>query len=203
MSNNWFVSSQLKVTTNKYFNGRIQLLQESCRISVDTAHTARPLFPYIFILSNNAWTSLTTVARALFVCFFGQRPLRSLGPPSRPSIIFLSTTQLTEMTGISLLMQWPLTSQSHGKFYQREQLFFSLPYGSNSTLHTSTCICLYFEWHNPVRESGMPLRWDYLGCFGSYLQHYSLAGFDLTTHFSSLPGGNQRRYYQCILPELT
>jgi hypothetical protein len=30
------------------------------------------------------------------------------------------------MTIISLNMQWPLTSQSHGSFSQREQLFFSL-----------------------------------------------------------------------------
>jgi hypothetical protein len=28
------------------------------------------------------------------------------------------------MTGISLHMQWPLTSQSHGNFSQRKQLFF-------------------------------------------------------------------------------
>jgi hypothetical protein len=41
-------------------------------------------------------------------------------PPPRPSIIpiilFLSTTLLTRMTGISLHMQWPLTSKSHGSF---------------------------------------------------------------------------------------
>jgi hypothetical protein len=30
------------------------------------------------------------------------------------------------MTGISLHMQWPLTSQLHGSVSQREQLFFSL-----------------------------------------------------------------------------
>jgi hypothetical protein len=28
---------------------------------------------------------------------------------------------LTRMTGISLKMQWPLTSQSHGSFSQRTQ----------------------------------------------------------------------------------
>jgi hypothetical protein len=38
---------------------------------------------------------------------------------------------LTGMTGISLHMQWPLTSQSHGSVSQREQLVFR--YGSNST----------------------------------------------------------------------
>jgi hypothetical protein len=41
-----------------------------------------------------------------------------------------STTLLTGMTGISLYMQWPLTSQSHGSVSQREQLVFH--YGSNS-----------------------------------------------------------------------
>jgi hypothetical protein len=30
------------------------------------------------------------------------------------------------MNGISLQMQWPLTSQLHGSVYQREQLVFSL-----------------------------------------------------------------------------
>jgi hypothetical protein len=34
------------------------------------------------------------------------------------------------MTGISLHMQWPLTSQSHGSISQGEQLLFC--YGSNS-----------------------------------------------------------------------
>jgi hypothetical protein len=33
---------------------------------------------------------------------------------------------LTGMTGISLHMQWPLTSQSHGSVSQREQLAFLL-----------------------------------------------------------------------------
>jgi hypothetical protein len=50
-------------------------------------------------------------------------------PPSCPSIFFQlfffwSTTLLNGMTGISLLMQWPLTSQLHGSVSQREQLFF-------------------------------------------------------------------------------
>jgi hypothetical protein len=40
-------------------------------------------------------------------------------PPPLPSIVwivfFLSTTLSTGMTGISLHMQWPLTSESHGK----------------------------------------------------------------------------------------
>jgi hypothetical protein len=37
---------------------------------------------------------------------------------------FWSTTLLTGMTGISLHMHWPLTSQLHGSVSQREQLFF-------------------------------------------------------------------------------
>jgi hypothetical protein len=41
-------------------------------------------------------------------------------------ILFGSTTLFTRMTGNSLRMQWPLTSQSHGSVSQREQLFFSL-----------------------------------------------------------------------------
>jgi hypothetical protein len=44
---------------------------------------------------------------------------------------FWSTTLLTGMTGISLPMQWPLTSQLHGSVSQREQWVFC--YGSNST----------------------------------------------------------------------
>jgi hypothetical protein len=39
-----------------------------------------------------------------------------------PIILLGSTTLLTRMTGISLHMQWPLTSQSHGSVSQREQL---------------------------------------------------------------------------------
>jgi homoserine kinase len=57
---------------------------------------------------------------------------------------------LTGMTGISLHMQWPLTSQLHGSVSQREQLFFFC-YGSNSApktasqshsvLHVANCVC--------------------------------------------------------------
>jgi hypothetical protein len=39
-------------------------------------------------------------------------------------ILFGSPTLLTGMTGISLHMQWHLTSQLHGSFPQREQLVF-------------------------------------------------------------------------------
>jgi hypothetical protein len=41
-------------------------------------------------------------------------PLLLLGPPFFPIILFGYKTLLTGMTGISLHMQWPLTSQSHG-----------------------------------------------------------------------------------------
>jgi hypothetical protein len=36
----------------------------------------------------------------------------------------LSTTLVTGMTGISLHMQWPLTSQLHGSFLKENNLFF-------------------------------------------------------------------------------
>jgi hypothetical protein len=40
---------------------------------------------------------------------------------------FVPTTLLTEMTGISLHMQWPLTSQSHDSFLkEKKQLFDAL-----------------------------------------------------------------------------
>jgi hypothetical protein len=64
--------------------------------------------------------------------FFGQRPLVPLTTVHFfPIILFGSTTLLTRMTGSSLHVQWPLTSQLHGSVSQREQLFFC--YGSNST----------------------------------------------------------------------
>jgi hypothetical protein len=66
----------------------------------------------------------------LIFCLFGgggQQPLvllLLLGPPFFPIMLFGSTTLLTGMTGISLHMQWPLTSQSHGSDSQRDQLVF-------------------------------------------------------------------------------
>jgi hypothetical protein len=56
--------------------------------------------------------------------FLGQQPLVPLlllGPPFFPIILFGSTTLLPRMTGDSLHMQWPLTSQSHGNVSLREQ----------------------------------------------------------------------------------
>jgi hypothetical protein len=50
-----------------------------------------------------------------------------LGPPFFSDYSFFgSTTLLTGMTGISLHMQWPLTSQLHGSVSQRETLVFLL-----------------------------------------------------------------------------
>jgi hypothetical protein len=56
-------------------------------------------------------------------------------------ILFGSTTLSTSMTGISLHMQWPLTSQLHGSVSEREQLFFC--YGSNSTSTTPQIFLKY------------------------------------------------------------
>jgi hypothetical protein len=51
-------------------------------------------------------------------CIFGgQRPLVPLlqhGPPFYPIILFVSTTILT---GVSLYIRWPLTSQVHGGYH--------------------------------------------------------------------------------------
>jgi hypothetical protein len=62
----------------------------------------------------------TVAARQRQDCFFlGQRPLVPfllLGPPFFSDYSFWSTTLLTGMTGISLHMQWPLTSQMTGLF---------------------------------------------------------------------------------------
>jgi hypothetical protein len=47
-----------------------------------------------------------------------------------PNFVLVSTSLLMWMTGISLHVQWPLTSQLHGSFSQREQLVSHS--GSNS-----------------------------------------------------------------------
>jgi hypothetical protein len=46
-----------------------------------------------------------------------------LGPPFILIFLFLSATLLTEMTGISLHMQWTLTSQSLGSFLKENNCF--------------------------------------------------------------------------------
>jgi hypothetical protein len=69
------------------------------------------------------------------------------------------------MTGFSLHMQWPLTSQSHGSVSQREQSVFH--YGLNSTpLPTATVttrvikqtlvnknVCSNCDWHHSLLYS--------------------------------------------------
>jgi hypothetical protein len=51
-------------------------------------------------------------------------PLLLLGPPFFTLIVLVSTTLLTGMTGISLQMQWPLTSQLHGCFLKESNWLF-------------------------------------------------------------------------------
>jgi hypothetical protein len=51
-------------------------------------------------------------------------PLLLLGPQFFPIILFVSTTQLTGMLGISFQMQWPLTSQFHGSFLKENKWYF-------------------------------------------------------------------------------
>jgi hypothetical protein len=59
--------------------------------------------PNLVTLSGNRLNRLSSLV-----------PLLLLGPPFFPIILFGYKTLLTGMTGISLHMQWPLTSQSHG-----------------------------------------------------------------------------------------
>jgi hypothetical protein len=79
----------------------------------------------------------------LFLFFGSATPCAS--PPPWPSlfpiILFLSTTLLTGMTCISLHMQWPLTSQSHGSLLKENNCFC---HRSNTT-HTS--VFLYKNCH--------------------------------------------------------
>jgi hypothetical protein len=62
-----------------------------------------------------------------------------------------STALLTGMTSISLHMQWPLTSQTHGSVSQREHLVFC--YRLNSMpicikyLYIILCYYINLYWH--------------------------------------------------------
>jgi hypothetical protein len=56
-----------------------------------------------------------------------------------PIILFGSTTLFTGMTGISLHMQWPLTSRPHGSVSQREKMVF----GMDQTPHPPLDDCLF------------------------------------------------------------
>jgi hypothetical protein len=57
---------------------------------------------------------------------------------------------LTWMTGNSLHMQWPLTSQLHGSVSQREQLVFCC--GSNSTPSKDVIFTCYSGCYMAFRE---------------------------------------------------
>jgi hypothetical protein len=85
----------------------------------------------------------------IFVTFHEQYFLHPLCLSSylAPHVVFLSTTLLTGMTGISLHVLWRLTSQLHLQFYQREQLF--------SLLRIKLCahsrMMFYFLFYNILR----------------------------------------------------
>jgi hypothetical protein len=65
----------------------------------------------------------------LVVFVYFHRFLWGSSPPFFQIILFLSTTLLTGMPGISLHMQWPLTSQSHGSFLKENNCcFFVTPH---------------------------------------------------------------------------
>jgi hypothetical protein len=81
-----------------------------------------------------------------------------------PNIIFMFTTLLVGITGISLHMQWPLTSQ----FSQREQLFFfkhhtlirlgvSMP--SFDTGARNGVLCGSRQSHEPLNKFGLAKVW--------------------------------------------
>jgi hypothetical protein len=85
-------------------------------------------------------------------CFLGQRPLVPLlllGPPFFPIILFGSTTLFTG-TGISLHMQWLLTSQSHGSFSQKRTIGFSLQIKLHALIRLGasppTLRLIYIKW---------------------------------------------------------
>jgi hypothetical protein len=79
-------------------------------------------FPVTLVCDNRSkwrplWRQGDQIVRLVDwpIVFLGQRPLVPLlliGPPFFLMILFGSTTLLTGTTGISLHMQWPLTSQS-------------------------------------------------------------------------------------------
>jgi hypothetical protein len=70
----------------------------------------------IFVLPND-----NLVKSFFLILFFWSATPCASPPPHRPSvfpiILFFSTTLSTGMTGFSLHMLWPLTSQSHGSIF--------------------------------------------------------------------------------------
>jgi hypothetical protein len=91
----------------------------------------------------------------VFLC---QRPLEPLllGPPFFPVILFVSTTLLNGMTGISLhcAMQWLLTSQLHGSFFKENKCFF---FFAEQTLHALILLAV----SPPVFDTG---AWNEVLC---------------------------------------
>jgi hypothetical protein len=93
---------------------------------------------------------------------------------------------LTGMTGISLHMQWPLTSQLHGSVSQREQLFFSL----RIKLHANSGLLSYghilYNCSTVTRSTGNPLRAIILGQKSNLLQSRRGVPDDVPAFLSSL-----------------
>jgi hypothetical protein len=82
-------------------------------------------------------TKVSSCAEVRIYRFIRRKELIGVfSPPPRPSL-FGPTTLLTGMTGISLHMQWPLTSQLRGSVSQREQLFF---YVMDQNPHPFRCL---------------------------------------------------------------
>jgi hypothetical protein len=112
----------------------------------DMAVSMRPVMPKSHRRPPMPWLQRiqgVTNAQVEFYGFFlggGGLVLLLLGPLFFQSILFLYTTLLTRMTSISLHMQWPMTSQSHGSFLKENNCWFC--YGSNSSLPHYK----YFKW---------------------------------------------------------
>jgi hypothetical protein len=75
-------------------------------------------------------------------------PLLLFGPPFFHITLFL----VTGMTGISLHMQWPLTSQSHGSFLKDNYCLFAF-------LADQTR-CKAYNYNSVCRIGSRPLRID-------------------------------------------
>jgi hypothetical protein len=77
---------------------------------------------HLFLRPGNRVTGLgdfSPIGRLIF--WWDQQllvPLLLIGPPFFPIILFGPTTLSTGMTGVTLHMQWPLTSQSNANVSQ-------------------------------------------------------------------------------------
>jgi hypothetical protein len=93
--------------------------------------------------------------------FWSATPCAS--PPPWPTIfliiIFLSATLLTRMTGISIHVQWPLTSQSNGNFLKENKWFVIMdqtpcPYQTRSRPAQYIQVTWFtLEWHEYLPSS--------------------------------------------------